>query len=265
MAAHVDGNRQAGNVGRVGDDIDSQRSDRAAHILRTDAQTVDAVEDLAFHIGVVQLAVVGEQITAQCLLGKQRTHLGIAADAHADNQRCAGFAAVFLDAVDHEGDDVLAGGAGMEHLHGAGVFAAGTLRDDGQSDAVALYQAGMDDGRSVVLRVDAVERIIDHRFAQIGLGVSLTDTLVDRILKQLSDDVDVLTDLGKDNDHAGVLTDRDVGVLGELVVFNDAVDGALAVRRNLVVIRGIQRQLDVRRQKLVCTQTKVFDGAGDGF
>lgn len=85
VAAQVDRYRQAGNVGGVGDDVDRQRGDAAAHILRTDAKAVDPVEDFAFHIGVEQFLVIGEQVAAERLFGKQGTHLGVAADAHADN------------------------------------------------------------------------------------------------------------------------------------------------------------------------------------
>ena len=60
VAAQADGDRQAGNVGRVGEDVDGQRGHGAAHILRADAQPVDPVEDFALHVGVEQLLIVGD-------------------------------------------------------------------------------------------------------------------------------------------------------------------------------------------------------------
>lgn len=265
MAAQIDRYRQAGNVGRVGDDVDRQRGDAAAHILGTDAKAVDPVEDFAFHIGVEQFLVIGEQVAAERLFGKQGTHLGVAADAHADNQRGAGASAVFLDAADHIADDVLAGGAGVEHLQRAGVLAACALRDDRHGDAVARHQTDVDDGRGVVLRIDAVERVVYHRHPQVALLVCLAHALVDGVLKQLAHDVYILPDFGKDDHHAGVLADGQAGLLGNLVVVDDISDGAFAVWRDFIVISGVQRQLDVRRQEFVGAQAQVFDGAHDGF
>lgn len=128
-------------MGGVGEDVDGQRGHGAAHILWADTQPVDPIEDFALHVGVEQLAVVGEQVAAQRLFGKQGGHLAVAADAHADNQRGAGFAAVFLYAAHHIADDVLAGGAGVEHPQAAGVFASRALRNNGERDAVALAPA----------------------------------------------------------------------------------------------------------------------------
>lgn len=59
------------------------------------------------------------------------------------------------------------------------------------------HQPHMDDGGGVVPGVNPVERVIDHRFAQVSLVVSLAHTLVDGVLKQLARDVYILTDLGK--------------------------------------------------------------------
>lgn len=93
----------------------------------------------------------------------------------------------------------------------------------------------MDDGRGVVLGILAVERVVNHRFAQVSVTVCLTNTFVYGILKQLAYNVDILTDLSKYNHHAGVLTDRKACVLGHLVVFDDGVDRALSVWRDLVI------------------------------
>lgn len=265
VAAQADSDRQAGNVGGVGEDVDGQRGHGAAHILRADAQPVDPVENFALHVGVEQLLIVGEQVAAQRLFGKQGGHLAVAADAHADNQRGARFAAVFLYAAHHIADDVLAGGAGVEHPQAAGVFASRALRNNGERNAVALHQPHMDDGGGVVPGVNPVERVIDHRLAQVSLVVSLTHALVDGVLEQLARDVHILTDLGKDHHHAGVLADGQAGVLGCLVVFDDAVQRTLAIGRNFIVARGVQRELDVRRQKFIGAQAEIFDCTHNGF
>ena len=153
----------------------------------------------------------------------------------------------------------------MEHPQAAGVFASRALRNNGERDAVALHQPHMDDGGGVVPGVNPVERVIDHRFAQVSLVVSLTHALVDGVLEQLARDVHILTDLGKDHHHAGVLADGQAGVLGCLVVFDDAVQRTLAIGRNFIVARGVQRELDVRRQKFIGAQAEIFDRAHNGF
>src|SRR5450759_2509349 len=242
VALHVHGHRHAGDVARHLLDEHVESRGRAAEALRPDAERVD--------------------------LGEHRDHVDGAAYADADDHRRARVGAGPADRVDDRLDHAVPSLRGLEHVEAAHVLGAAALGHHREPYLVAGDDAGVQDGRRVVLGVaTGVRGLFGDRLAQVAVAVALPHALVDGVVERAADEVHVLPHLGEDHREARVLADGhavgggDVGVLDELAedlladrallglpgLHEGVVDvfGQIVVGRDAHRLRGLRDLADV--------------------
>ena len=67
----------------------------------------------------------------------------------------------------------------------------------------------MNDSRCVILSIHSFNRITDNRLSQIAFNISLSDALIDGILKTTIRNMYFLPDFNKNNSHTRILTNWD--------------------------------------------------------
>ena len=107
MTSQVDGNGQPCDVRRLHLDVDGERGGPAAEALRPDAETVDALQQIAFELGEIGPRVTSIDRPQYRTLGKQRRSVERPADAHADDDRRTRVGAGAIDCFDDEVADAL--------------------------------------------------------------------------------------------------------------------------------------------------------------
>ena len=73
----------------------------------------------------------------------------------------------------------------------------------------------------------------------------------------------VLSDFQKHTCHSGILTDRHLFILCNLVVFDDIIQNSTGNLAILTCTTGLDRFLDVVRKHLIGFDTKPLDGVRD--
>lgn len=146
MAANIDRNRQACNVGRPSLHIHSESRRFAAKALRADVQPVDAFEQLLLQLRVKRLWVPLGNRAAKRLFRQQGAALKIAADPDADHHRRAGVAARHSYCVNNKIYNACPSGGWGQHLQAAHVFTAKALGRDGQRYFFTRYDARVQHG-----------------------------------------------------------------------------------------------------------------------
>ena len=73
----------------------------------------------------------------------------------------------------------------------------------------------------------------------------------------------VLTDLQKDACHTGILTDRNLLILCDLIVLDDVVEDTAGNLSVLAGTTGLDSGLNIRWQDLICLDAETLDGVCD--
>ena len=145
--------------------------------------------------------------TCQCLLRHQCTFFKSTANAHSDYHRRARIRSCILyrrqDCVLHAFYSV----CGLEHKYSAHILTAKSLRCHGYPDTIPRNNTIMNDRGCIILRILPVNGILHHRFSQITVHISLSDTFVDGIFHIAPCQMHILTHFQKYNRHSGILTD----------------------------------------------------------
>ena len=82
---------------------------------------------------------------------------------------------------------------------------------------------------------------VPHALAQITVGVRLAHTLLHRVLKAAVCNADLVAVFDKEHRHAGVLTERNLLVRSDFVIFDNLAQNTLRDRRILDFERGFER------------------------
>src|SRR6185503_6125747 len=250
MTAEIHRDWQAGDVCRQHLDVDGKRRHEAAESLWSDAERVDAIEEVRFEFGEIGARVADRQIAQRRFLGEQRRRLERATDAHADDDRGAGVGAGPLNRFNDHVDDARHAVGWDEHAHGAHVLRAEALRRNGKPDATARRDLGMHDTHVVrtLLRIDRLprhlqpsRRVASHRSPQIAALRALANPGVNRLVKRAAYPVHVLSDLEEHDGHAAVLIDGHTLSGGDLVVAHQLLERPASKRRLLARDRHAKR------------------------
>ena len=130
---------------------------------------------------------------------------------------------------------------------------------------ISLNNAGIQNRRGIVIGVDAVERIAYDGEAQIALDISLTDTFFYGVFQQTAGDMNVLTDLNKNDCHTGILTDRHTVCGGDITVLDHFAEDFTADRRFFFFLSVNVGLTNIGRQNIVCIHAKITNQFGDVF
>jgi len=122
----------------------------------------------------------------------------------------------------------------------------------------------MEDGGSVIARVDAPERVADDALAQQPLHIAAANALVDR-LGEIPRNMHVLPDVGKDDRHAGILADGHLRRAGNLLVFRQQRKQVLRGRERLGLLRLMERRRHVLGQIAVRVDAQMRNRLRDGL
>lgn len=111
----------------------------------------------------------------------------------------------------------------------------------------------------IVAGIHTPERVGNDRAAKISLGVALGNARIDRFLKAAADKVHFLPHLGKDDRHAGILTNRDIQLLGGGDIILDSLQ--YAAGQAAFLARGAlgYPALKLLRQALIGADAKLCD------
>lgn len=129
------------------------------------------------------------------------------ANAHSDHHRRARIRSCILyrrqDCVLHAFYSV----CWLEHKYSAHILTAKSLWCHGYPDTIPRNNTIMNDRGCIILRILPVNGILHHRFSQITVHISLSDTFVDGIFHIAPCQMHILTHFQKYNRHSGILTD----------------------------------------------------------
>ena len=117
----------------------------------------------------------------------------------------------------------------------------------------------MHNRRCIIFRIFPDQRIFYDRFSQISVFISLSDTLIDRIVEIHTFNVQILADIQKYNSHPRILTDRDLFFFGNFHIFIELAEDLLSQRSLFCLFCTFQPALHVFRQGQVGFNTHVPD------
>lgn len=115
----------------------------------------------------------------------------------------------------------------------------------------------MEEGRRVVARVDARERVADA-LAEVGFPIGATDAIVHRLLKGRTREEHFTPDAKEDDAHARILTDGHLFPSGDLCIFENAGEGKFCCAR-LCVFRLSQGSKAILRDVPSCLYGETAD------
>src|SRR6185503_2294934 len=102
MAAEIDGDGQPRDMRRIHLDVHAKRGDASAETLGTNAQFIDAFEQLAFELPDISARAVNVERPQHGLFREQGGAFERATDAYADDDRRTRVRTRAIDGVDHE-------------------------------------------------------------------------------------------------------------------------------------------------------------------
>ena len=193
---------------------------------------------------------MGIQIAGERLLRHVRGLIKGAADAHADHNRRARIRARVFHRPQDEVLHALHAVGRLEHLNLAHVFAARALRGDGDMKLIAGHDVVINHGGGIIAGIYAIQRVAHHALAQIAVGIALTHALVNGLL-QIAVYIDLLTHIDKYTGEAGVLADRHIVRIRDIVIFNDLIQNPLRHGEGFVGMAVGDAFFDVGRQVAV--------------
>ena len=121
----------------------------------------------------------------------------------------------------------------------------------------------MQDGGRIIARVPAADGVAHHGLAQIAVGVSTPDALVDRVLQKPAADVRILPQLGIDDGHAGILADGHAALARHVGVMADQLQRFPRGREGLRITGPVQQSPHRLRQQRAGLHTQPRNGQGD--
>lgn len=207
MAAHIDGDRQACDMGWIGLNADCQRRYRAAKSLRADPCSIDACKQVRFQLRIKVRRVGLANRPKQRFFRKKSALFEITADTYADNDRRTGIAACTRNRIDDKIHNLIASGRGRKHLYCAHIFTAKALGRYCNMQPVSRHNLRVDDCGRVIPRIFAYKRIPDDRQAQVPLCITAAVRPRLRLHTAAAHDMYVLPKLQKHNRHSRVLAD----------------------------------------------------------
>ena len=119
--------------------------------------------------------------TRQCLFRHQCTLFKSAADTHSYYHRRTRIRSRILHCCQNCIFHTLNAVCGLKHKDSAHILTAKALRCYRYPDMLSRNNAVMNDCRCIIFRIFPVNRIFYHRFSQISIYISLSDTFIDGI------------------------------------------------------------------------------------
>ena len=150
-----------------------------------------------------------------------------------------------------------------EHAQAAHVFAAESLGRNREAQPVARDQPHMQDGGRIIAGVSAADGVAHHGLAQVAIGISAPDALVDRILQKPAADVRILPQFGIDDGHAGILADGHAALARHVGVMADQLQRFPRGREGLRITGPVQQIPHRLRQQRAGLHTQPRNGQGD--
>ena len=123
----------------------------------------------------------------------------------------------------------------------------------------------MDNSRGVVLGVFADKRIAHHGFAQVALGIAAAHALVYCRLKGAAHEVHILPYLDEYYRHAGILTDGDHILLGDIHILLQLLQYLATQRGFLFAGGGAKHVFHIAGELIVYRYAHIAHGVGDLF
>ena len=150
MAVDIHRAGQRSNVAGRFVDMYRQRRGAPTETPGTDAQTVDFFENFFFHFPEYRISVFGVDISEQRFFGQIRRSFKITADPYADDNGRTGIGAGVAYRLHNEINDPLSSRGRSEHFQRAHIFRTTAFGRNGQTDLIAIHEADMKNGRSIV-------------------------------------------------------------------------------------------------------------------
>ena len=244
-------------------DAHAERRGFAPEALRTDAQSVDALGELALQRVVIGIGMRTLTQLHQRFLGQQRHLLEGAADAHAQHHGRAGIGARHARCLHHKIPDALQSLGRGEHAQAAHVFASKSLGRDGEAQPVARNQPQMQHRGRIVAGVSAPDGIAHDGLAQIAVRIPAADALVDRVLQKSARDVRVLAQFSKDHRHARILADGHAALARHVGVVANQLQRFPRRREGLRFAGSVQQRPHRLRQQRTGFDAQPRDRRGD--
>ena len=199
----------------------------------------------------------------QRFLGQQRHLLEGAADAHAQHHGRAGIGPGQPCRLHHKILHALQALGRGEHAQAAHVFAAESLGRNREAQPVARDQPHMQDGGRIIAGVSAADGVAHHGLAQVAIGISAPDALVDRVLQKSARDVRVLAQFSKDHRHARILADGHAALARHVGVVANQLQRFPRRREGLRFAGSVQQRPHRLRQQRTGFDAQPRDRRGD--
>ena len=145
--------------------------------------------------------------TRQRFLCKQGTLFKCTANPDANNHRRTGIRSCILNCSKNSILNTFDPVCRLQHKYPAHIFAAKSLRRNGDPYLIPRHKIIMNDRRCIILRILADQWILHYRLTQITIHISLTHPFIDRICQRTAFKMNILADFHKNNCHTRVLAD----------------------------------------------------------
>ena len=245
---------------RHGLDIQAECSCFTAESLRSDTKLVDFFQHFFLKVCIIWILVFGIYRTHQSFFCKKRSLVKSTADPYSDNHRRTWIRACCLYSFENKIFDSFDSRGWLKHADRTHVFTSEAFRTNGDFDVFARNDFCIKHCRCIIAGVSSANRIFDNGFTQITVGVATAYSFVYCLTQISSCNMYVLSDFKENADHSGILTNRNLFVLGNFVIFDNVVKDATGNLSVLTGTTGLNGFFDVIRKHLIGFDAKSLDG-----